>query len=233
MPRIPDNCRLLHGPYHAPTFGLGKLLRCRIRGRVMVKRINAGPIPWPQTIVGCVRAFIQCGDLVRAVCRESEVAVAYWWGVTPQTVWVCRNALGVGATTEGTSRLRSKYFSQPWAQDAREKGWAKARDPERREKIAARRGMPRPRHVIGAMNKAWRGKTHTEESRRKMSESNKRRGAWPPAAGRPWEPWEDELLRTLPRNEAARRTGRPLASVTGRPRTLDLPDGRKRENRKA
>jgi hypothetical protein len=78
MPHIPDKCRLLHGPYRPPTCALGKRLRCRIRGRVEVKRISAGPISWPQTIVGRARAFILCGDLVRAVRRESEEAVAYW-----------------------------------------------------------------------------------------------------------------------------------------------------------
>jgi hypothetical protein len=108
MPRIPEKCRLLHGPYHAPRCQLGKRLRCRIRGRVVVKRISAGPISWPQTIIGRAKSFILCGDLVRAVRRESELAVAYWWGVTAQTVWVWRKALGVGATTEGTSRLRSE-----------------------------------------------------------------------------------------------------------------------------
>jgi hypothetical protein len=113
MPRIPDNCRLLHGPYRPPAGGLGKRLRCCIRGRMVVKRMSAGPIPWPQTIVCHVRAFILCGDLVRAVRRESEVAVAYWWGVNWQTVWAWRKALGVAATTEGTSRLRSECFSQP------------------------------------------------------------------------------------------------------------------------
>jgi hypothetical protein len=66
-----------------------------------------------------------------------------------------------------------------------------------------------------------------------MSEAQKRRGAWPPAADKPWEPWEDELVRTLPRNEAARRTGRPVSSVTGRRRTLGLPDGRRRANKSA
>jgi hypothetical protein len=87
--------------------------------------------------------------------------------------------------------------------------------------------------VIEAMNDAWRGKTHTEEARRKMSEANKRRGAWPPAAGKPWQPWEDELVRTLPRNEVACRTGRTAGSVTGRRQSLGLPDGRRRENKSA
>ena len=98
---------------------------------------------------------------------------------------------------------------------------------------AARRGKPQPRRVIEAMNNAWRGKAHTAEARRKMSEAQKRRGAWPPAAGRPWEPWEDELVRTLPRKVVSRQTGRTVAAVTSRRGTLGLPDGRRRENKPA
>jgi hypothetical protein len=39
-------------------------------------------------------------------------------------------------------------------------------------------------------------------------------------AGRPWTPEEDELARTLPPAEAARRTGRRLPSVYGRRHVL-------------
>ena len=85
--------------------------------------------------------------------------------------------------------MRRDYCQEPGAKRARQKGYAKHRDPQRRAKIAAaRRGKPRPRHVIEAMNNAWRGLTHSEEARRTMSKAQKRRGAWPPAAGRPWEP---------------------------------------------
>jgi hypothetical protein len=43
--------------------------------------------------------------------------------------------------------------------------------------------------------------------------------------GRPWTPREDELLRTLPPAEAARRTGRTLLAVYVRCHELGLPDG--------
>jgi hypothetical protein len=80
--------------------------------------------------------------------------------------------------------LRCDYCQEPWTKRARQKSYAKHRDPQRRAKIAAaKRGKPRPRHVIEAMNNALRGKTHTKEARQKMSEARKRRGAWPPAAG--------------------------------------------------
>src|SRR5258708_2242964 len=214
MSRIPDNCRLFHGPYRPPRCQLGKRPRCRIRGRVVVKRISAGPIPWPQTIVGHVRAFILCGDLVLAVRRESEVAVAFWGGVTRQTVWVWRRAVGGGATTEGTSRLRSESFSGLWAEEAREKAWGKARDPEQCEKIAAaKRGMPTPLHVIEAMRQGRTGKPHSAEARLKMREAQRRRGTRPPAAGKAWEPWEEALLGKVSDAEVARRMGRKQSAV--------------------
>jgi hypothetical protein len=42
---------------------------------------------------------------------------------------------------------------------------------------------------------------------------------------RPWMPQEDELLRTLPPPEVARRTGRSLLAVYVRCNELGLPDG--------
>jgi hypothetical protein len=45
----------------------------------------------------------------------------------------------------------------------------------------------------------------------------------------PWRPEEEELVRALPRGEAARRTGRTLQAVSDRRRALGLPDGQRRE----
>jgi hypothetical protein len=229
-----ERFKLLFGPYRSPRCRVGKRLRCVLRGELVVRGISDALIPWPQAKSRWGRMFlIVCGDLVKAVRRESVIAVAHWWGVSDLTVWTWRKALGVGATTEGTSRLRREYFSQPWAEEARERGWAKARDPEHREKIAAaKRGKPRPPHVIDAVRRAHTGKRHSPEARRKMSEAQRRRGTWPPAAGKAWEPWEDELVRTLPRKEVARRTGRTVGAITGRRQTLGLPNGRRREHRR-
>ena len=136
-------------------------------------------------------------------------------------MWAWRKALGVGATTKGTSRLRSDYTKEPWAAEARATMHAKADDPGRREKIAAaRRGKPRPRHVMEPAHAARRGSHHSEETRRQMSEAHKERGTWPPAAGRPWTPEEDELVFALSLKDAADRIGRTVASVKSRRRTL-------------
>ena len=51
------------------------------------------------------------------------------------------------------------------------------------------------------------------------------RKAAPPRRSHPWLPEEDELLRTLPPAEVARRTGRTLLAVYVRCHELGLPDG--------
>src|SRR5262245_63743639 len=89
------------------------------------------------------------------------------------------------------------------------------RDAPRREKIAqAKRGKPRPRHVIEAMRKGRTGKPHDEEARRKMREA--RRARVTPPSGKGWTAEEDDLVRTLPAREAAERTGRSLTAVYSR-----------------
>jgi hypothetical protein len=223
-----DRFRLLFGPYRMPRCRVGRKLFCEVRGWVTVRGLSDNPIPWPQTRGKRGRPFlILCGDLVKAVRRESNQAVAYHWGVTPQTVSGWRKALDVGPTTEGTSRLRSDYTREPWAEAARAKGQAKNTDPARRAKLsAAKRGKARPAHVTEALRAARLGEPLPAETRRKMSAAHKRRGTRPPKAGSPWTPEEDELVRTLPPVEVAERTGRSLAAVYDRRRVLRLPDGR-------
>src|SRR5262249_34295628 len=122
------------------------------------------------------RTLIVFKDLAKAFRRESNQAVARWWGVTPQTVSKWRKALGVGFATEGTSQLHRETIEEP-GDAMRALSALKARDPERRRKIAvARRGKPRPPHVGQAVAEAHRGTHHSAESRRKMRATHRRRG---------------------------------------------------------
>jgi len=133
---------------------------------------------------------------------------------------------GVGLVNEGTHRLRHDYALEPWALQALAKAQAKSGDPVRRAKIAAaKRGKPRPAHVVAAVAAALRGTHHTAEARRKMSEAQRRRGTRPPNTGSPWTEQEDALVRTLPAKEVAKRTGRTLSEVWTRRQQLHLPDG--------
>ena len=223
-----DRYRLL-GTYRTPRFRYGDVAFCAVRGAVMLVGLSAGRIPWPVGQRGSAKSLAVFGGLAEAVRRESATAVCHWWGVTAQTVSRWRRALGVGPVTEGTHRLKSANAPQPAIAAAREKARARARDPERRARIAAaRRGQPRPAHVGEAVAAAHRGTSHGAESRRKMSESHKRRSTRPPKAGPAWGPWEDAAVRTLPAAEAARRTGRTVQAVYSRRRVLGVPDGHRR-----
>jgi hypothetical protein len=185
--RDADRFRLL-GTYRTPRVRVGRVLSCEARDcDVVVSGYTEGRIPWP---VGYPRerggspAPVVFGDLARAVRTESNQAVFYWFGITPQTVSKWRKALRVGLTNPGTHRLRSDHQQAPWARRARAKAVAQARNPDRRAKIAAaKRGRPRPTPP-----------------------------GWVPN-GSAWTEAADELVRTLPPAEAAERTGHPLGSV--------------------
>lgn len=226
MPKV-DHFKLRFGPYAAPRFRYGESVTCLLRGKVKITGLTDAPIPWPTCRPRSPAAIILSGALAGAVRREANQAVARAWGVTPQTVTKWRAALGV-AKTEGTTALRREMAThEPWGKRARQAMRAKARDPERREKIAAaKRGVPRPREVIAKMRAAIVGKKHTAAARRKMSILQSKRGARPPAAGPAWTATEDEMVRTLPAKEAARRTGRSLGAVYCRWQGLGLPDRR-------
>jgi hypothetical protein len=232
-----DRHKLLFGPYQTPRFRYGSRVMCELRGQVELVGVRQAPIPWPVGRRlggrGSSRSLVLYAGLARAVRLEASLAVAYWWGVTAQTVTVWRKALGVGPTTTGTSTLRGKIMLGEQGRRMRELLSAKARDPERCAKIAAaRRGKPRPPHVVEAVRAAHTGSVHTAETRRKMSESHKRRGTRPPRAGRPWTSVEDEVVRTLRLREAAKvLTGRTPGSISSRRHTLGVPDGRRKENR--
>jgi hypothetical protein len=230
-----ERVKLLHGPYRTPRFRYGGVLRCELRGELVVTGLTDAPIQWP---LGRrpgrnerARSLILCGDLAEAVRRESATAVAYHFGVTAQTVSLWRRALGVGHVNEGTHRLRSDLAYEPGPTAGREKGQAKNSDTARRAKIAAaKRGKPRPPHVIEAMRKGRLGTPHSAEARAKMSAAHKRRGTRPPKAGRPWTAEEEALVRQLPPAEVARRSGRTLKAVYAWRRVLGVPDGRRRRD---
>jgi hypothetical protein len=92
------------GPYHSPPVKIGEYISCEIRGLQRVKTFTDALIPQPiKTGQGC--AIIVYGDLVAALRVESEVAIAYWWGVSTQAVRRWRRALRIGRVTQGTRSL--------------------------------------------------------------------------------------------------------------------------------
>jgi hypothetical protein len=204
--------RLL-GTYSAPAFKYGDAVMCEMRGEVLITALTSARIPWPvgKRPASRGRALVVYGGLAEAVRRESA-AVCYWWGVGTWCVWNWRKAMGVGQMTEGTSLLKSEALRES---EALAEGIARRRpaanEDERRRKIAeAKRGKPRPDHVIEAMRQARLGSKASDETRRKMSEAKKGR---PRPPRKDWADWELALLGELPDDEVAKRTGRSYASV--------------------
>jgi len=72
---------LLHGPYIAPDVQVGQKLDCKVRGKLTVRRFSQGPLVWPMGHPGGQdggrHSYIVCGDLLRAVQRESSQAVQH------------------------------------------------------------------------------------------------------------------------------------------------------------
>jgi hypothetical protein len=220
----------LLGKYRTPRIRGGSVAVCARRGEVRVVGLSEAPIPWPTGRPPKGRGhggMVLFAGLADAVRRESVSAVAYWWAVTAQTVTVWRRALGVDEHNEGTTALTSDVHS-PILDRARDLAMPTLSSPERREKIAAgKRGKARPPHVIEAMRKGRTGKPQSEDARRRMSATHRRRGTLVPGT-RVWTAEEDDLVRTLPPSQVVERTGRTLVAVWSRRRVLGLPDGRAR-----
>lgn len=225
--RDADRFRLL-GTYTTPRVRRGRVLTCEYRDcDVIVTGYSGGHIPWPK---GRKRgspssSLIVYGALADAVRRESNQAVAYWFGATPGTVSLWRRALGVKRTNDGTHRLRVGYGAEPWFAEVGAKGNATPWTEERRRKLSEQfKGKPVAPHVAAAIRTAQRkrrGYKHTPETKTKMRAAAKARlarGIVP--NGRAWTKAEDELIETLPTEVAAQRTGRTITAVYKRRRKL-------------
>jgi hypothetical protein len=172
-------------------------------------------------------SLILCGDLVRAVMRESEIAVAHHWRVSRLTVWAWRKTLGVGQYTRGTLRLHRDWFPEKRDDAAMAKWSASLRSPERAAKIAAaKRGKPRPLHVQAMLRIMQLGKRPSKATRRKMSETHRRLGRI--VNGRAWRPEEDAMLGTDIDRAVAQALGRTWGAVCCRRERLGIQSFRRR-----
>ena len=146
-----ERVKLIGGPYRTPRFKFGAVVCCEIRGNVEFVGLTDARIPWPKCRTGKrSRAIILYGALVDAVRRESALAVQYWWGISEDTVWRWRQALGVDRVNAGTSALLSRQAPETCqSANANERRMPTLKSPERAAKIAAARtGKLRPPHVI-------------------------------------------------------------------------------------
>jgi hypothetical protein len=111
-----DRFKMLFGPYTTPVFKYGDDAFCERHGDVILCGLTPARIPWPigkrKQKGSRARSIVLCGALVEAVRRESAQAVAYWFGVTAQTVTRWRKALGVGPIRTRRGARRSHRRSR-------------------------------------------------------------------------------------------------------------------------
>lgn len=131
----------LYGKYSPPPCKRGDWVFDLRDGAVEVGGWTSAPIPWPRKKKTGRASLILTNELARAIFEESEVAVAYWFGVGVTTVWSWRKTLGVGRITPGTRQLLKDVTGVP--PEAAARGRLAARNPEAIERMAAsKRGNP-------------------------------------------------------------------------------------------
>jgi hypothetical protein len=166
-----------------------------------VSGYSDGPIPWP--IKWKTRSLILCGDLVRAVRQESELAVAKHWDVCTQTVSKWRDALEVGPFTEGTRQIKSYATTE-------------AMTPAVRARIAAEK-LGKPSKMSAQGRARLMDALHRPKSERWYKSMSPyfeaRRGIPVDPRDRPWTPEEDRLVGTKPDQEVAKLLNRTPEAV--------------------
>jgi hypothetical protein len=129
---------LVGGPYKTPRIKPGQSVACLIRGEVEVDGLSEGvrstaegaPLAWPY-LLRCPpvdrRSLVLCADLVKAVKVESSQAVCHYWGISRDTVYNLRRALGVGRVNPGTRNLLRVLWAAKLTPDRLAKGGRNAR----------------------------------------------------------------------------------------------------------
>ncbi|MBI5725557.1 MAG: helix-turn-helix transcriptional regulator [Planctomycetes bacterium] len=145
-----DRYKLYFGPYNPPRVRRGWRLFDEIHGTVVTGYFSDGLITWPTVGIRGRRSLVLCGDLVKAVRRESAPAVSHWWGVSISVVSRWRKALGVPRLNEGTRLLLKARWKELAPLRVWEKAIRKASDPVMRTRQARRRrrlGLPARKNV--------------------------------------------------------------------------------------
>ena len=197
--------RLLFGPYEPPLVKRGFLVDA-LRGKVPFGTFTNALIPWPKARrrgKSGSGGIVLCGDLLRALEKESIPAVSYYWGVSRATVGNWRRALEMKGRTAGAQRLVSL-------------GVELAKLPESRKKIAeAARGRvlsaTTKSRLFAGIHRGWRERFKARQA------AFRRTGRFPKATkSDPWIPEEEKLLPELPTSELVRVLGRSSKSIQAR-----------------
>lgn len=136
----------LIGRNRSPRYQYGEIVTDAIRGDVIITRTSDAPIPWPLAKLpgGRKAELVVFKGLEKALRTESASAVCHHWGITPWTVF-----LGIDQKTAGARLLRQHRVP---AALVTARALVDMQAPERRQKISdAKKGKPRPKHVIDAL----------------------------------------------------------------------------------
>jgi hypothetical protein len=209
--RDEERYRLLYGPYEPPLVKRGFLVDA-VRGKVPFRTFTNALIPWPkfkrQGKSGS-GGIVLCGDLIRALEKESAPAISHFWGVSRATVGNWRRALELRGRTAGAQRLVSL-------------GVELARRPESRKKFseAVRGRILSSAHkskLFAGMNKGWR------ERFKARRDAYRRTGRFPKARkSDPWIPEEEKLLPKLSTTELGPVIGRSFKGIQAHRHLLGL-----------
>jgi hypothetical protein len=156
----------LHGTYCAPRFCIGAKVQCAVRGQLRIMGVSDARIPWPIGVgQSGPKSLVVCGDLVRAVRRESVYAICHWFGVYNLTVWKWRKVLGVPERNFGTQKLWEASVAAGSFWRGIRAATAKAADPVRRAKLAAaHQGKWQSRQAVEKSRHAHIGRRHSNAS---------------------------------------------------------------------
>ncbi len=219
-----DKIKLLFGPYYPPPLRKGDRAFCLYRDcLVIVGTGTDAPMPWPQCRPlhkrACPPGILVDEELARAVQHESVLAVAHWWGIDRSTVAKWRRVLGVTRkNNEGTHRLVlgaiEASMESRFDENVRTEPW-----------------LPNEVAMLGTMTDAEVARI-TSRSLAAVGKKRLSLGRPPLHAGpegvhlKIWTAEEDELVRTLPPELVAKRTGRSIKSVYSRRTTLGVTEGK-------
>jgi hypothetical protein len=223
MPRrVPENAKLLFGPYSPPPLKKGDRATCLYRDAdVVITSWSDSRISWPRCRAIGHRGgsgLLVDDELARAVRNESAAALMYWWGITGSTAARWRTALGVlGLTgTEGTRRLVRAGQVRRVA-----KLRAKRPPPEQAQRPAARqldriRGLQAVNRecawpaehlaLLGILNRRRGRGPHRPLRERREGQAEQAGHPQPVRPG--WTAEELDLLGTMPDAEVAAWIGR-------------------------
>ncbi|MCW5558390.1 MAG: hypothetical protein KIT22_11240, partial [Verrucomicrobiae bacterium] len=194
----------------------GGFLVDAVRGKVRFGTFTNAPIPWPKSKKhgkGGSGGIVLCGDLLRALEKESIPAISHHWGVSRGSVSNWRHALELTRRSERT----------PGSQRLVNLGVELARLPESRKKLseAARGRVLSPARKVSLFAGIHHGWKKRYKARRA---AYRRTGRFPKATkSDPWIREEDRLLSKLTTAELVPVLGRTAASIGARRSFLRIP----------